>query len=286
MENKTGIYVNVSREQYDRIDRVNFSTLIHMKRSPAHFRAVKTERAKEDTDAFMVGRATHVLALEPETFFSRYVIWDGPRRSGADWEKLKKKCEGDGLEIIREDDYQLAKAMAQAALAHERAGALLRGGSAEVTILWTDAETGIECKGRIDFAHDTGAIIDLKTTRDASQEAFEMDSWKLDYHSRAAFYVDGYAAAAQGLVLPYIVVAVEKKAPYVVQPYALPDLLIDMGRDSYRPWLNRLAQCRKESRWPGYAEGPLELRPPRWMRNDEDTTGMNLEFEQEQDHVA
>ena len=43
MENKTGIYTGVSREEYDRIDRTNFSTLVHMKRSPAHFRAAKTE---------------------------------------------------------------------------------------------------------------------------------------------------------------------------------------------------------------------------------------------------
>ena len=232
----------------------------------------------------VIGRATHVLTLEPERFFSTYAVWDGPRRAGPDWEKFKKKC--DGLEILREDDYHLAKAMAAAARNDERCGPLLRGGSAEVTMLWTDPSTGIECKGRIDFATDAGAIIDLKTTKDASREAFEMDSWKLEYHTRASFYVDGHAAANGGHLLPYIVVAVEKKPPHVVQAYVLPDLMLDMGRDTYRPWLTRLAQCRKESRWPGYADGPLELRPPRWMRSEADASGIGLVFDEGQEATA
>lgn len=282
---ETGVYTAVTRENYDRIERVNFSSLKHLKRSPAHYRAAITKRIDEDTDAMRVGRATHVAALEPERFRASHAVWDGGRRYGKEWDKF---CATNaGLEILTEDQYQLVTALASAVRTHEAAAKYLTGGAAEVTMLWDHVEPAngtqgftIQCKGRIDFAPNGGAIPDLKTTRDASPDAFSRQSWDLDYAARAAFYVDGYAAAHGGEVLPFVMIAVEKEEPYLVQVYTMPDALLEMGRDTYRQLLARLAQCRAENRWPGYADGPLELQLPRWMRADnDDVTGLGLVFE-------
>lgn len=283
---ENGVYLDVKREDYDRIDRLNFSTIKHMKLSPAHVRAVVMEKAKEDTDALRVGRAVGVATLEPERFRATYAVWDGERRAGKEWERFREK--NAGLEILREKEYQQVKAIADAARADEHAAPYLRGGSSEVTILWTHTEPAngvpgfsLDCKGRLDFATEGRAIVDLKTAKDASPDGFARAAWNFDYHVQAAMYVDGYAAAHGGEVLPYVLVVVEKEAPFLVQVYRMPEHMLDMGRDIYRGHLRRVHQCRKDNRWPGYADGPIDLELPRWMRSandDNDVSGLGLEF--------
>lgn len=272
---KTGVYRGMGREEYERIDRCNWSRLKYLRRSPAHYRAAHTA-PDEDTDAKRVGRATHVAVLEPERFRASYAVWDGGRRYGKEWDKFREK--NGHLEILTEEQYQTVTAIAEAVLSHEHAAKHLRGGSAEVTILWTDPGTGIECKGRLDLLQR--AITDLKTCRDASPEAFARQAWNLSYSAQAAMYVDGFAAASgTGELLPYMMVAVESTAPHVVQPYRVPEHVLEAGRGVYRHLLERLAECRKENRWPGYADGELDLELPRWAQaqNDEDDSmGLGL----------
>lgn len=287
MENKTGIYTGVSREEYDLIDRMNFSVLTHMKKSPAHCLAAQMKRLKADSDALRFGRAGHVAALEPEKFRSQWTAWNGGTRRGKEWDAFQAKAAAAGLEILKQDEYEAVLDIATRVHSDEHAARYLRNGSSEVTLLWTHTQPGVGgfevlCKGRIDFAGEAGAIVDLKTTRDASPEAFAKQCWNLDYAARAAFYVDGEAAARRGNPLPYVLVAVEKDEPYVVQVYTVPVHILDMGRDVYRGHLARLAQCRRENRWPGYATGPLELGLPSWLQKDDDISGVGLEFPEEQ----
>lgn len=285
--NKTGIFLGVPRDGYERIQRVNWSWLKHMKKSPQHFRAWGQDRAHEDTDAMRLGRATHVAALEAERFRSVYAVWDGGRRAGKEWEKFRTQSEADGLEVLTDEQYQQAQAIANAALTNEYAAKWLRSGSTEVTMLWTHEVAdmagcpgfSIDCKGRMDIAQNIAAIVDLKTTKDASPEAFGRQCWNLAYHEQAAFYVDGYAAVNGGVRVPYVIVAVENHAPYAVQVYRVPDRVVQAGRDTCRALLERLNECRLQNRWPGYAEGPVDLELPRWataQNDDEDTTGLGL----------
>lgn len=279
-----GVYTGVTRENYELIDRANFSKIKLLKKSPAHFLASMLQRAEDDTDALRIGRATHVAVLEPERFLSAYAIWDGGTRRGDLWNKFQKQHEG--LEILKEDHYQQVRAIADAVKADKHAAKYLQNGSAEVTMLWTHKEPSngvpgfdMKCKGRLDFGANAGAIVDLKTARDASPDGFSRAAWNLDYAVQAAFYRDGYAAAHGGELLPYVIVAVEKEPPYVVQVYRMPEQLLDMGRDAYRALLHRLNECRSTNSWPGYAAGPLDLELPRWMRSENDVSGLGLEFE-------
>lgn len=286
MKNETGIYTGVSREEYDLIDRMNFSVLTHMKKSPAHCLAAQMGKLKKDTDAMRFGRALHVATLEPEQFRSHWAVWDGGDRRGKLWEAFKAKAATAGLEILKQDEYESVMAIASRVHSDEHAARYFRNGSAEVTALWTHTQPGVggfevQCKGRMDFlTGEIEAIVDLKSTKDASPEAFAKQCWNLDYAARAAFYVDGEATARGGAPLPYVLAAVEKDEPYVVQVYTVPVHILDMGRDVYRGHLARLAQCRRENRWSGYATGPLELGLPNWMQKD-DATGMGLVFEGE-----
>jgi hypothetical protein len=290
-----GFFLDVSRNQYDAIARDNWSCLRHLKRSPKHYQAALAQKAQDETDALRIGRAVHVATLEPQRFRATYTVWAGDRRAGKEWEKFR--ADAGPLEILKENEYQLVHAMAEAARSDDFAGKYLRGGAAEATLLWTHEEPAdgaipslrMECKGRIDMvAHAGSAIIDLKTTRDASPDAFNRQCYSLDTCSQLAMYQDGYAALNAGEVLPVKIVAVENRFPFCVQVYEVPDELLERGRKLYRGLLHTLAYCRFTNSWHGYYDGELELDLPRWARaaNDEATTELGLEFEEEQSNAG
>lgn len=278
-----GIHFGVSREEYDRLGRVNWSNLKLMAKSPAHYRFNQLKK-RAGTDAMKVGRATHVAVFEPEAFASTCVLWDGGTRRGKEWDKFKAAHEG--REILTEVEHEKCVAIGAAVRADATAAQYLAGGKSELTILWTHTVPAvgqlpgysIDAKARVDFAADVGALVDLKTTRDASPEGFGRDSWRLGYHAQAAIYSDAYFAVT-GRRLPYVLVAVESEAPYAVQTYRVPDIALELGREHYRGLMDRLALCRSENRWPAYGDGEMELNLPRWAMpfdEDEDVTGMDL----------
>lgn len=281
-----GIYPGLSRELYERIPRLNMSRLKHMGDSPFHYRATELEEEK-DTDAKLEGRATHVAVFEPERWLATYAIWDGARRYGKEWDKFCAQHEG--MEILTEKQRDRVIAIQKAVRSDRYAAPLLEHGQAEVTILWTHVEPpigdrpgfSIQCKGRMDFAN--GVISDLKCTKDAGPEAFARQSWNLRHHVSAAWYVDGYAAATGGELRPFRMIAVGNRAPHPVQVYNVPEGHLDLGRATYRGWLAQLHDCRRLNRWPGYAEGPIDLGLPKWAQteDEEDVSGMDLEFEEE-----
>jgi hypothetical protein len=99
-------------------------------------------------------------------------------------------------------------------------------GKAEQSYFWTDVETREECKCRPDWHSADGKIIvDVKTTEDASPGKFLRSSvlgWR--YHVQAAFYMQGLPTAEV-----FLFVVVEKKPPFAVAVYSLPQKLIDRG---------------------------------------------------------
>lgn len=284
MNTKTGTFA-VPRDEYDRMsDRVNWSTLKHMGRSPAHYREALVAGGGEDTDARKRGRVTHLAVFEPERFRAECVVWNDGARRGKAWEAFVDR--NPDKEILTEGMYEDAIAASKAARASAMAAPYLSGGKGEVTVLWTHvvpelaALKGyeIQCKGRVDFLQ-AGAIVDLKTCRDASPEAFGKQCAQLESYAQAAFYVDGIKAAT-GKELPYVLVAVEAAAPFCVQVYRVPDEILRFGRDRYRALLDRLNECKEMSNWPGYADGPVDLTLPKWMapKDSEDVADLGLTF--------
>lgn len=274
----------LSFEKYLRLARVNWSLLKLMAKSPAQYRHALTT-PRQDTPAFKVGRATHVASLQPERFQGEVVLWDGGTRRGKLWDKFE--AEHEGQEILTESEWESVHAMSKAARSDATAAKYLSGGVGEVSVLWRYEAPAIgalpgfaiDCKSRVDFAQ-VGALVDLKTCRDASPEGFGRAAWNFKYQCQAAFYVDAWEAAT-GVRLPYVIVAVESAAPHIVQVYRLPDELLEAGRQEYRALLGRLHQCQSTATWPGYAEGEVELVPPKWAGfgdESEDASGLGLTF--------
>jgi hypothetical protein len=277
--------LNLSRAEYDKLsDRVNFSTLKLMGKSPAHYRDRIQNPPGPDSDAMRLGRAIHLAVLEPQRFRDEVVRWTGGRRAGGEWTAFAAAHAAQ--EILTQPEWERCLAVQAAVRASDSASRYLLQGQAEQTVLWRHQrpalrefpELGFDCRGRLDWI-GLDAIVDLKTTRDASPEAFGRSCWQFAYHAQSAFYADGYEAAT-GQQLPFVVVAVETTAPYVVQCYRVPDHVLEIGRETYRAWLDRLDLCRRENRWPGYAMEELELALPRWAvpQDDESIDEVGLTF--------
>lgn len=264
----SGQIINQTRGEYDEMKaRVNFSTLKHMARSPAHYRHAR-DVGGSDRDVLMRGRATHLAVFEPEKFQSDCVVYKGKTRRGKEWDEFSwEHCDKD---VLTESMHASASGVAAAVRSCEMAQKYLVGGRYEVSCLWehvTPAIHGVPgfqfgCRARLDVLLPN-AIVDLKTCKDAQDEAFGRQMINLFGHVQAAWYSDAVLAIT-GKRLPYVWIASEAAAPYVTQVYVADDDTLELGRQHYRAWLDRLHVCTEEGRWPGYAESPMGLVVPRW----------------------
>lgn len=272
----------MTREEYDAIDAVNWSTLKHLGRSGEHYLHALKRENDEDTDARQRGRVLHIAVFEPERLAREVVVYPD-RRAGKEWQAFEAKHAG--KEIISSRMWDLAKAIGDRARNHPMAARYLAGGKAEHTVTWTYRSPSVAhlnsfemtCKGRLDFIADVGAIVDLKSTRDGSPTGFGREAARYEYHAQLAFYRDGYEAMT-GARLPVIIVAVEAAAPFVVQVYRVDEELLELGRERYELLLAQLRIYRESSRWPGYAEGEMRLELPRWAMGPDEENDLDSEL--------
>lgn len=277
-----GLHPNLSREGYDAIDAVNFSTLKWLGKSPLHYRH-HVRRPSKDTPAKKLGRAVHLAVLEPERFASMVAVWDGAVRRGKEWNAFVREHEG--REILTEAESAQVDGMAAAVRGNPAAVEILAGTRTEVAALWTvtvkASETFpggvVRCKGRVD-AHGPAGLVEVKTTRDASPDGFGREAWRYRYPTQAAFYASGIEAIT-GSLPPHHTIAIENVEPYVVAVYRTPPQVLEVGRQECRDLLRMLVQCRAEGRWPGYVVGVSDLTLPKYavdFGEDDDVTGIGL----------
>jgi hypothetical protein len=262
----------VTYAEYAAIPGANFSTLKALALSPLHYRH-RLAHPLVGGDTLRKGRAVHCAVFEPERFGREWPTWDGTRR-GKEWAAFLASSGGDYLLEVEAD---WVGSVSAAVRADRNAAPLIEGGRPEHVVTWSDAETGIRCKGRLDYLRGD-VLIDLKTCRDASPFGFGRAAARLLYHAQLAFYLDGVTATTGALPVPHLI-AVESEAPHVVQVYRVADDELEIGRDEYRTLLRRLAECREADTWPGYGDGVMDLVLPSWVYGDDEVLdGLGLEF--------
>jgi len=248
---------------YCAIEAVNWSSLKEMSRSPLHYRW-HLEHPTPDTPAMQFGRAAHCAALEPDEFARRYVLWPDAagHRYGKAWDEFCAANEG--KEALREADYGRALAVRDAVRANQDAHALLEGCQTEVTLTWTDAETDIACKARLD-AYKPDALIDLKTSADIEAQHFGRTAARLLYHGQLAYYHAGACSCAGLVDLPVRIIAVEAEPPHDVCVYEVSDDDLWAGMELVQDLLAQLRRCRDTDSWLGRYVGPQPLWLPGWV---------------------
>lgn len=246
---------------YDRIDGINWSTLKHMRTSPAHY-LWHRDHPTEATPAMELGTAIHAAVLEPERFATEFVFYPG-RRAGKEWDQFQ--AEYIHQTILRQSDYDLALAIAKRVREHPVANHLLEVGEAEKTVAWTDEKTGLRCKGRIDWFNGLG-IVDMKTSADISPWKFAGTAGRLGHHAQLAFYRRGLHA--QQLDSPAKILAVETEPPFDVMVYAVDEDALWAGDTLIDALLAKVKDCMERNVWPGRAADEVPLQLPGWVFTD------------------
>lgn len=271
-----GIYPRGSID-YDAIQAVNFSTLKELSVSAKRYRH-RLRSPRKATSPMALGSAAHTAVLEPHRFMSDYALFTGKIRRGKKWDAFVATNEGKS--IIKADEHAEAMAMRDAIRSDSVAKRYIEFGEAEVALVWTDEETGLLCKGRVDWlCHDPADVLaDVKTSGNIESYRFCQSAAKLQYHLQTAFYSDGYKAIT-GRDPEFKVIAVEQSDPHDVAVYDMPPEVLDQGREDYRELLAKLRSHQSFGTWPGYANGSeLTFQLPAWaLTEDDELTELGLE---------
>jgi exodeoxyribonuclease VIII len=264
-------------------------------RSPAHFAHwVADPEAGIETPALRFGKALHCAVLEPHVFDRDYCILPAgaPDRPTAamlgaknpspsslarqtwwsDWEAVHG-----GQTILTAADYDRIRGMADSAHRNPITAGLIAGGKREVTLRWVefvDLPDGrvvpVQCKARVDnWLEELAMFVDVKSTADASPEAFGRSVASYRYHVQHCHYGEG--AKACGIPLDHFAfLAIESEPPYVCEPYIIDPAAEERGYQLRDRAMQKQAQCLADGRWPGYSDGTTinSLTLPGWAFYD------------------
>jgi len=276
-----------NEEYHSDTSRISKSGLDLIDRSPAHYYSKyldpnRVKAAKEKKWA-TEGTLAHTLILEPETFNSKYKVLPanapkyptsqqiGAKNPSADTQKAIQfyrdlELQHPGVEIISPEMYSEACRMRDSVLKHPTAGNLFSRGKAEQTILFDDKETSAPCKCRPDWLTDYQFVVDLKTSEDASADAFGRSAANYRYHVQAPFYIDGINANfGHSRVEFFAFVVVEKSPPYAVAVYVVSPQDMNFGREIYMRNLRTYMMSRESNSWPAYSPDFQPLKLPTWL---------------------
>lgn len=246
--------------------RISKSGLDLIAKSPRHYWQAKLSPNKEpqrETEALIMGRAVHLAVLEPYLFRMEFAIEPDlnlrTNHGKADYQTWLENI--GGKSVISRDQYDTCMRVRDSVFEHPAASSLLATGFAEQTWFWTDQETGVACKSRTDFITPDKIVVDVKSTEDASADAFGRSAAKYRYHVQAAYYLDGLVNNAY-VPDSFVFIAVEKKPPYGVAVYHIGNNAVESGRTTYRRDLATYKESLLTQKWRGYSDEIVPLHFP------------------------
>ncbi|MGN7133407.1 PD-(D/E)XK nuclease-like domain-containing protein [Rhodococcoides corynebacterioides] len=232
--------------------------------TPAAFRW-QQDNPRDANDAFDLGSAVHTLVLgagDPLVDIG----FDSYNTNAA--KAARDQAYVDGRIPLKSSDYAKASAMAAAVRAHPIAAALLADGTPELSLYHRDPATGVMLRARPDWTTTLGgraAMVDLKTSADASPRGFAKSVDNFGYWQQQPWYVD--AGAATGLTDPdcnFFFVVVDKNPPHLVTVHELDPAYVQLGRERNRLAIDIFHQCQQTGEWPGHPVDINLITAPAW----------------------
>lgn len=186
----------------------------------------------------------------------------------ADWRTNEAKHMRDdararGLVPILRHEFEAAQGMADAIM-DSAAGPLFADGEAEVSLSWTDEQTGTPLRGRIDWLHPN-AIVDPKTCDKASPAAIRKAAYDYGYWIQHAAYTEGLMACGLDW-RPMLFVFVETREPHLVTIVQPDDDAIAYGQRKWREAIDLFDACSATDSWPAYGTDIQTIGLPAWAK--------------------
>src|SRR5438552_4231500 len=209
----------------------------------------------ETKSDFDIGVAAHLAVLEPERQADSVVLIEAGDYRTTKAREARDAARAAGLVPLLPYQVDIVRAIAGSIRAHPIASEAFRGGEAEITLIWPDPDTGIPCKARPDYLPAHGHwIVDLKTAASANPRSWRDQAYRLGFHARAAWYLDGATAVLGEAPEEYWFVIVEKEPPYLVSVVSFDNDALGWGRRANRKACEAFARFAAANEWPGYRE--------------------------------
>jgi hypothetical protein len=204
---------------------------------------------------FDIGVAAHLAVLEPSRQADSIVLIEAGDYRSMKAREARDAARAAGKVPLLPYQLDIVRAIAGSIRAHPIAGAAFAGGEAEVTLTWQDPDTGIPCKARPDYLPKHGSwLVDLKTAASANPRAWRDQAYRLGYHARAAWYLDGAETVLGRAPEEYWFVIVEKEPPYLVSVITLDEQALHWGRLANRKACELYHRSAAANDWPGYRQ--------------------------------
>src|SRR5438477_1003574 len=204
---------------------------------------------------FDIGVAAHLAVLEPERQADSIVLIEAGDYRTTKARETRDAARAAGKVPLLPYQVDIVRAITRSIRAHPIASEAFRGGEAEMTLIWSDPETGVRCKARPDYLPAHGRwLVDLKTAASANPRSWRDQAYRLGYHARAAWYLDSAAAVLGQIPEEYWFVIVEKEPPYLVSVVSFDTDGLAWGRIANRKACQRFAVSAAANEWPGYRE--------------------------------
>ena len=229
-----------------------------------------------DSNPMRKGTALHTAILEPDRFDGMVVTFpaDLLASNGAvstkEAKAFRAEHEAAGRVVLKEADAAKVRSMAESV--KRVCGEWLEMPSRkEHSIYWTDEETGLAMKMRLDLliVGSTPVIFDLKSTADASPFAFKRICETMNYGIQQQQYIDG-VQSVMGIAPRFYFIAIEDSHPFACAIYELDEGSVRRERDYRRKLLGDLRDCIETNNWAEPFEqriNTLSLRP-RFIENE------------------
>ena len=264
--------------EYHTIDAVSASRLELFRRSPRLYQAkfLLGQKIGDDDsprDALDLGTGTHAWVLEPDKFEDAVALVppevlgsNGTRNTKAYREWAQQNA---GKALLKEADWERAKAMRRAIMANPVAEELIRTAEhRESSFVWEEKSPPFLIrKARFDLLtsyRGRPVIADIKTTTSVGPEEFSRSVHRYGYHRQAAFYTEA-GRVWNGKIMPVVFVTVLIQPPHVVRVYSLSDEALALGQQQVAESLTALEQCCASGDWSEPGEDLVcELNLPKW----------------------
>jgi len=267
-----GIYEGISNADYHKDPALGSTSLKTLAtKTPAHWLYDSTH--PKSSDAFDLGTVAHSLILENDK--SGVDVWDFPAWTTKASKEARDESRSAGRIPLLTKDWEQVRGMTESVMRHPVASKMLTGHKAEQSVFWEEGELVLKCRPD---AWKPGALIDLKTARDANPNEFGKVAADYGYHQSAAHYIDG-VKAAMGEELPFHFVLVEKTEPYLVSVVELDVEAINIGRALNDRAKRIYRECADSGNWPGYPSGQTVYLPAWAIYQAEELLGLNTETE-------
>lgn len=276
-----GVHLDVDEALYHSLPGLSSTGIKRMLEAPAVYRW-HADHPQPPRKEFDVGHAVHArvlgVGLDVAVIPDELLGANGATSTKAARQFIAEARDS-GQVPLKSGEYAEVSAMADAVLTHPDAGVLLTDGQPEVSLIWDDPDTGVRCRGRLDYWHERpNLVVDLKTARSADPARFARHAVQYGYAEQAAHYQNGIAELTDAGVPRFLHVLVTKEPPHLVSVVELEPAFLTIAAERVTRAIYLYARCQETDTWPGYPAGINRVPAPAWYWPDTDIHDLEEEF--------